>query len=97
MATAVIVDAVRTAGGKRNGKLKDWHPVELAAQVLQALAGRNNLDPALVDDVVMGCVGLLRGFRVSGFSSLGAFESRGFRVSGFSSVRFRGGPGGQVC
>ena len=54
--TAVIVDAVRTAGGKRNGKLKDWHPVELAAEVLKALAGRNNLDPALVDDVVMGCV-----------------------------------------
>src|SRR5205085_433151 len=52
----VIVDAVRTAGGKRNGKLKDWHPVDLAAEVLNALAGRNNLDPALVDDVVMGCV-----------------------------------------
>ena len=34
--TAVIVDAVRTAGGKRNGKLKDWHPVELAAEVLKA-------------------------------------------------------------
>ena len=54
--TAVIVDAVRTAGGKRNGKLKDWHPVDLAAEVLKALAGRSNLDPALVDDVVMGCV-----------------------------------------
>ena len=56
MATAVIVDAVRTAGGKRNGKLKDWHPVDLAAEVLQAIAGRSNLDPALVDDVIMGCV-----------------------------------------
>ena len=54
--TAVIVDAVRTAGGKRNGKLKDWHPVDLAAEVLQAIAGRSNLDPALVDDVIMGCV-----------------------------------------
>src|SRR4051794_1859952 len=56
MPTAVIVDAVRTALGRRNGKLKDWHPVELAAQTLNALAQRNNLDPALVDDVIMGCV-----------------------------------------
>ncbi len=54
--TAVIVDAVRTPLGKRNGKLKDWHPVELSAVTLKALAERNNLDPALIDDVVMGCV-----------------------------------------
>jgi acetyl-CoA acyltransferase len=52
----VIVDAVRTPGGKRNGKLKDWHPVSLAAHVLKALEERNGLDPAMVDDVIMGCV-----------------------------------------
>jgi acetyl-CoA acyltransferase len=56
MPTAVIVDAVRTPGGKRNGKLKNWHPVDLAAEALKAIAARNNLDPALVDDVIMGCV-----------------------------------------
>jgi acetyl-CoA acyltransferase len=56
MPTAVIVDAVRTPGGKRNGKLKNWHPVDLAAEALKALASRNDLDPALVDDVIMGCV-----------------------------------------
>jgi len=56
MATAVIVDAVRTAVGRRNGKLKDWHPVDLAAETLKALVERSDLDPALVDDVVMGCV-----------------------------------------
>ncbi len=56
MKTAVIVDAIRTPGGKRNGKLKDWHPVDLAADVLNALQQRNDLDPALVDDVVLGCV-----------------------------------------
>jgi acetyl-CoA acyltransferase len=56
MTDAVIVDAVRTPGGKRNGKLKDWHPVDLAAHVLKALQERNDLDPVLVDDVVMGCV-----------------------------------------
>src|SRR5881392_2932466 len=56
MATAVIVDAVRTALGKRNGKLKDWHPVDLAAETLQALVERNDLDPGLVEDVIMGCV-----------------------------------------
>ncbi len=56
MTTAVIVDAVRTAGGKRNGKLKGWHAVDLASESLRALAERNQLDPAQVDDVVMGCV-----------------------------------------
>jgi acetyl-CoA acyltransferase len=56
MPTAVIVDAVRTPGGKRNGQLKDWHPVDLAAHVLKALQERNGIDPAIVDDVVMGCV-----------------------------------------
>jgi acetyl-CoA acyltransferase len=56
MQEAVIVDAVRTPGGKRNGRLSSWHPASLAAHVLKALAERNQLDPALVDDVVMGCV-----------------------------------------
>jgi acetyl-CoA acyltransferase len=56
MTTAVIVDAVRTPGGKRNGKLSGWHAVDLAAQPLQALVERNGLDPAQVDDVIMGCV-----------------------------------------
>ena len=56
MATAVIVDAVRTASGKRNGQLSGWHPVDLAAETLKALVERNGLDPALVDDVIMGCV-----------------------------------------
>jgi acetyl-CoA acyltransferase len=56
MPNAVIVDAVRTAGGKRNGRLSGWHPTDLAAEVLKSLAERNNLDPALVDDVIMGCV-----------------------------------------
>jgi len=56
MTEAVIVDAIRTPGGKRNGNLKDWHPVSLAAHVLKALEERNSLDPAIVDDVVMGCV-----------------------------------------
>jgi acetyl-CoA acyltransferase len=56
MPTAVIVDAVRTAGGKRNGRLSGWHPVDLAAECLTALANRNDLDPAVVEDVIMGCV-----------------------------------------
>jgi acetyl-CoA acyltransferase len=56
MTNAVIVDAVRTPLGKRNGRLKDWHPVDLAAEVLNALVQRTGIDPAIVDDVVMGCV-----------------------------------------
>ncbi|NNF54334.1 MAG: thiolase family protein [Acidimicrobiales bacterium] len=56
MEEAVIVDAVRTPMGKRFGQLSGWHPADLAAEVLKAIADRNNLDPALVDDVIMGCV-----------------------------------------
>ena len=57
MPDAVIVDAVRTAHGKRNGTLGGVHPVDLMADVLSALVTRTGLDPELVDDVVIGCVG----------------------------------------
>ncbi|HVT63933.1 MAG TPA: acetyl-CoA C-acyltransferase [Mycobacteriales bacterium] len=57
MRDAVIVEAVRTPVGKRNGSYKDVHPVDLSAHVLQALAERTGIDPAVVDDVVWGCVG----------------------------------------
>ncbi|HUI03823.1 MAG TPA: thiolase family protein [Acidimicrobiales bacterium] len=55
MPDAVIVDAVRTPVGRRNGKLSGWHAVDLAAAPLKALVERNDLDPALIEDVVMGC------------------------------------------
>jgi acetyl-CoA acyltransferase len=57
MRDAVIVEAVRTPVGKRNGGLSGVHPVDLSAHVLDALARRAGLDPAVVDDVVWGCVG----------------------------------------
>jgi acetyl-CoA acyltransferase len=53
---AVIVDAVRTPIGKRNGSLRDIHPVDLSAVVLRELAARTGIDPADVDDVMWGCV-----------------------------------------
>lgn len=56
MAEAFIVAAARTAGGRRGGRLSGWHPVELAARVLDALVERVHCDPALVEDVIMGCV-----------------------------------------
>ena len=56
MQRAVVVDAVRTPTGKRNGKLEGYHPVDLAAITLRALVERNDLDAGLVDDVIMGCV-----------------------------------------
>ena len=56
MTTAVIVDAIRTPLGRRNGRLKDWHPVDLAAQTLSALVDRTGIDPVGIDDVIMGCV-----------------------------------------
>jgi acetyl-CoA C-acetyltransferase len=57
MAEAFIVAAVRTAGGKKGGRLSGWHPADLAAQVLDALVARTGADPALIEDVIMGCVG----------------------------------------
>jgi len=56
MRDAVIVEAVRTPVGKRNGGLSGVHPVDLTAHVLEALAARSGIDPAVVDDVVWGCV-----------------------------------------
>ena len=56
MAEAYIVDAMRTAGGKRGGKLAGWHPVDMAASVLDAIVERTGIDGAAVDDVIMGCV-----------------------------------------
>ena len=57
MSEAYIVAAARTAGGRRHGRLSGWHPADLAAQVLDALVARTGADPALVEDVIMGCVG----------------------------------------
>lgn len=56
MAEAVIVEAVRSPVGKRNGALSGVHPSELSAQVLNGLVQRAGIDPALVDDVIWGCV-----------------------------------------
>ena len=56
MSTAYIVDAVRTAGGKRGGRLAGVHPVDLGAAVFDAIAARNDFDPAAIDDVITGCV-----------------------------------------
>ena len=57
MAEAYIVAAVRTAGGRRDGKLKDWHPADLAGKVLDELIARSGAAPEMVEDVIMGCVG----------------------------------------
>ncbi len=56
MAEAFIAGAVRTAVGRRNGALRGVHPVDLAAQALRGLTQRTGIDPAAVDDVIMGCV-----------------------------------------
>src|ERR1700751_3139529 len=56
MTEAFIVSALRTAGGKRKGALAGWHPVELAAEVLNATLDRSGIDPDAIEDVIMGCV-----------------------------------------
>ena len=53
---AVIVEAVRTAVGRKSGRLKDWHPVDLLAQTLSALVQRTGIEPGIVEDVIVGCV-----------------------------------------
>ncbi len=54
--SAYIVSAVRTAGGKKNGSLSQWHPADLGAKVLDELVHQSGIDPALIDDVIFGCV-----------------------------------------
>lgn len=56
MGQAYIVGAVRTAGGRKNGRLKDWHPADLGGVVLEDLVKRTGVDPELIDDVIFGCV-----------------------------------------
>lgn len=56
MAEAYIVAALRTAGGRRGGRLSGWHPVDLAAHLLNGLVAHADCDPALVEDVILGCV-----------------------------------------
>jgi acetyl-CoA C-acetyltransferase len=56
MTEAYIVSAVRSAGGRRRGALKDWHPVDLAAAVIDHVLAETGIDPATVDDVILGCV-----------------------------------------
>lgn len=53
---AYIASAVRTAGGKKNGSLSQWHPADLGAKVLDELVHQTSIDPELIDDVVFGCV-----------------------------------------
>ena len=56
MSQAYIVAATRTAGGRRNGRLRNWHPADLGGAVLDELVRRTAIDPAAIDDVIMGCV-----------------------------------------
>ena len=56
MAEAYIVETARTAGGRRGGVLRDWHPANLGAEVLNALVDRTGIDGAIIDDVIVGCV-----------------------------------------
>ncbi len=57
MSEAFIVAALRSAGARKGGRLAGWHPADLAAQVLDALIAHLDIDPALIDDVILGCVG----------------------------------------
>ena len=56
MAEAYIVAAARTAGGRKGGRLKDWHPADLGGKVIDELVARTGVDPALIEDVIVGCV-----------------------------------------
>ena len=66
MAEAYIVEALRTAGGKRGGALKDWHPADIGAAILDALVEKSGIDPAAVEDVIVGCVSQIgeQGFHI---------------------------------
>jgi acetyl-CoA acyltransferase len=74
MQSAVIVDIVRTPLGRRNGQFKDSHPVDLAAHVLRELMQRNDIDPELIEDVIMGCVSQVgeQGLNIARYAALAA-------------------------
>ena len=78
MAAAYIVEAVRTAGGRRGGRLAGWHPADMAGEVLNAVVDRTGIDPAAVEDVVMGCVsqGGEQGFQVGRGAVLASIVSQ---------------------
>jgi acetyl-CoA C-acetyltransferase len=56
MSEAYIVEALRTAGGRRGGRLAGWHPADLAGEILNALVDRTGIDPSAIEDVILGCV-----------------------------------------
>ena len=74
MNSAVIVDVVRTPLGRRNGQFKESHPVDMAAHVIAALMARNDLDPQLIEDVIMGCVSQVgeQGLNIARYAALAA-------------------------
>jgi acetyl-CoA acyltransferase len=74
MTNAVIVDGVRTPVGRRGGALAGWHPTDLLAQTLQTLVERTGVQPALLDDVIVGCA-LTRGEQGSNFARYGVLAA----------------------
>lgn len=74
MNSAVIVDVVRTPLGRRNGQFKESHPVDMAAHVIAALMERNDVDPELIEDVIMGCVSQVgeQGLNIARYAALAA-------------------------
>ena len=56
MAEAYLVDAARTAGGRRGGRLAGWHPADLGGAVVDAILARTGIDPSAIEDVILGCV-----------------------------------------
>ncbi|MEM0954143.1 MAG: acetyl-CoA C-acetyltransferase [Pseudomonadota bacterium] len=85
MSEAFICGAVRSAGGRRNGRLSKVHPIDLGAQVVDALVERTGIAPAIVDDLIFGCV-----------SQVGAQSSNVARNVCISSVLGEGVPGTSV-
>ena len=101
MPEAYVVDAVRTPVGKRGGALAGVHSADLAAEVLKALVERNNLDPALIDDVVMGCVSQVgnQGLNIGVFQFVKSAKWRVGEESAFlalGGLHERTGEGGPV-
>ncbi len=75
MRSAYIVSATRTAGGRKNGRLREWHPVDLSGLTIDALLSRIDLDPAAVEDVIWGCTGQV-GEQSSNIARWAALSSR---------------------
>ena len=91
MNEAYIVAALRTAGGKKGGRLKDWHPADLGGFMIDALLDRGPVDPQLIEDAIFGCVNQVAE-QAANIGRQSVLPSIGWGIAATCERGSRGGP-----